>query len=431
MEPLISEFHTLGCKLNQAETGRIAKLLGDAGISREPLTLETRPYLIYVNSCAVTEKAATKSRHLISKLARDNRQAMIIVGGCLSQLDPLALARIPGVGYVLGTEERFTTDWWRGIPEQPIVAAGGIRDQNHPIQTAVDCRRARPFLKIQDGCDQGCSYCIIPQLRGKPRSVPLNEVLNAARSLIDSGVYEIVLTGVRIGSWGRDLPEHHNLAFLLWKLLEIPGEYRIRLGSLEPWELDEELITLITTNDAVCPHLHIPIQHTSPAILELMGRPQIQGTIERLRQIGNDYPHLAIGADLIAGFPGETESDFNRLRSDLMRIPLAYSHIFGYSSRPGTRAPQLPNPVPHAEKKRRREILLEAGRRKRADFVRRQNGVILQAIPDADRKSKPWTPAVTENYLHLPIPSTLARPGKPTRIRLESSDSGKVVGVMA
>ncbi len=422
-------FTTLGCKLNQAETTQIAGLMAEEGIAIDAGKDVDSPEVIFVNTCAVTRKAAAKSRHTVSKLSRQHPDAIVIAAGCLAQADPESLAEISGVDYVVGMDERFSFDWWISKPDAPIIRVGGNTGRIKPISANAGSGRSRPFLKIQDGCDQNCTYCIIPSLRGRNRSVELEDVLTSARRLVAGGAHEIVLTGVRIGSWGSDIGYGSGLAGLLKDISSLPGSFRIRLGSIEPWELSDELTEQLIGNEKVCPHLHVPLQHTVPRILEAMGRPPLADILDRLKSIRVVNPYAALGLDIIVGFPGETDADFNDLVEDIEDLPVTYLHVFRFSKRPGTIAAQMPDQVPDRITKERVQTLLEVGRRKKRQFIETQAGRILTVIPDRPGKEQEWVRAVSEDYIKVLVRSDEIDAGKPYRMRIALNEAHEPFGI--
>ncbi|NQU65820.1 MAG: MiaB/RimO family radical SAM methylthiotransferase [SAR324 cluster bacterium] len=422
-------FHTLGCKLNQSESNQISNILSSAGIAKQIQRGEENPDIVFINSCAVTGKAAAKSRHAINRLVKENPDSIVIVTGCLAQLDPEGTGSIPGVDYVLGIDERFSTDWWQGKPEQSIVSVSSDPFRMKADLEMKSLNRARPFLKIQDGCDHFCTYCIIPLLRGTCRSLPAKEVLLSARRMVDLGADEIVLTGVRIGAWGKDLKGGESFKRLLCDLTAIDGLRRIRLGSIEPWEIDEELIKFVIDSPKICNHLHVPIQHTSKDVLRTMGRPRLDSTLELLVEAKKSNPLLGFGIDVILGFPGETEDDFNQLVSDISNLPITYLHAFGYSERPGTKASTLKNKQLPAVIKRRVTEVTNIGQEKRVMFSKQQIGRICFAIPDNVLPNQEYTSAITGNYLRLKLKSAGLTGGKCLRVRIDHELSDNLIGI--
>ena len=421
-------FHTLGCKLNQAETAQIGSIFRTEGIVEVNHERIAKPHIVFINTCAVTERASAKSRHAISHLIRKYPDAIIIAAGCMAQHEPDKVATIQGVDYVLGTDDRFKIHWWQGKPSRPIIevssdpAAIQIRSVFNTLQ------RSRPFLKIQDGCDHRCTYCIIPRLRGNSRSVSVLDVIASAKRLIDLGAEEIVLTGVRIGSYGKDLPEECSLFDITQMLSELPGIRRIRLGSIEPWELEERLIELVANDPKICPHLHIPLQHTHRTILKLMERPPLGDVIEFMQKAKYINPNLAIGVDIIVGFPGETDSEFKCLMKDLTRLPLTYIHSFSFSARSGTVAAKLGDRVHTKVVKRRVATVIELAQKKKHDFAVSQAGRYCEAIPDRIKPGTHWVNAVTENYLKIQLPVSIAHPGHIIPVVLSIEENGALRG---
>ena len=423
-------YKTLGCKLNQADTEQIAEMLKEKGIAEICSCKDGDPELVLVNTCAVTQKAEAKSRHAISKATRENPEAIVIAAGCLAQLCPESLLKIDGVDYILGTSTRFSTEWWRGRTNEPIIEIDHDLNRFRPGAGLKNSNRSRPFLKIQDGCDQDCSYCIIPSLRGRNRSVGREIVLNSAGNLISAGACEIVLTGVRIGSWGTDIDERDSLTGLIREITGIPGNFRIRLGSIEPWELCDDLLDLVVNNEKVCSHLHVPIQHTSTRILGAMNRPVVDDALKLLTHVRRDNPDMALGIDLIAGFPGESEDDFLDLIDTIVELPITYLHAFGFSPRPGTPAAEMKNQVKSLDIKERIKELIEVGVRKKKSFVSSQVGRILTVIPDRDGTENQWTNTVSDNYLKLLVKSNKLIKSKAFRVRLSIDNELGTVGQM-
>ena len=405
----------------------MAELFRRQGIA-QPMQNGEPQQLIFVNTCAVTRKAAAKSRHAVARLARENPDAVVIAAGCLPQLDPNSLLKIEGVDYIIGTADRFSLGWWDGKPDEARVKVGTPMKVDS-VSVAGFQQRSRPFLKIQDGCDHDCTYCIIPRLRGIPRSVPREEIVSMLIGLLDAGAYEVVLTGVRIGSWGIDLGGGCNFVGLLQELTNIDRSFRLRLGSIEPWEISPDLINLIFNSAKICSHLHVPIQHTEERILKRMGRPPVDEALTLVSAARAANPDLALGVDVIAGFPGETEADFGRLREALMVLPITYLHAFGFSARPGTTASEMPDKVEESIIKERVKKLREIGSIKRAEFLKSQIGRVMEVISQKPGYQDDWVTAVSDNYIKLKIKSTDIINGKPLRSELGYDPSIGYVGV--
>ncbi len=423
-------FHTLGCKLNQAETSQIAELWRRAGIA-EPVGMEpAAPDIVFINGCAVTDKAAAKTRHAAARLAREHPQAVVIVGGCAGQSQPEDFSSIAGVAKVIGVKERFYVDWIREIKDLenlPITIEGGGDD----FLPAERGRRSRAILKIQDGCDQRCAYCIIPSLRGGCRSLPRERALSAAAGLLADGAQEVVLTGVRIGAWGVDLPGKPLLSELVLELADMPGMGRLRLGSLEPWELNERIIRLVCEHPRVCGHLHIPLQHTHPEVIRRMGRPPLEDALNQMERLKVRENNLGLGGDILVGFPGETDEEFACLIEDLKRLPFTYLHVFRFSPRPGTTASVMSGRVDENAMKRRSRIVLEIAAEKRREFARRQLGRTHPSVPDRPVSTRDWVLAVADNYAKIRIPASGVIPGKVTPVTVIRFNGKYLTGEIA
>jgi len=408
-------FLTLGCKLNQVETDHLTERLSCQGVAVPVQKGDEEVEMVVINTCAVTDRAVAKSRHLIAETARRFPNAEIVAAGCLAQLAPEMLAKMERVKYVVGTSARFDTEWWRQQDDGTLITVDDPSES--PVMTSVGTSmRNRPRLKIQDGCDQFCTYCIIPSLRGKPRSVPENKVIEVAGRLIERGAAEIVLTGVRIGSYGSDLTDGSCLADLLQRLTELPGDARFRLGSLEPWEVNGRIVDLVVNHPRVCRHLHVPMQHTHPAVLERMGRPVLGDAIHLLRDAVSSEPELALGTDIIIGFPGETEDEFASLLETVSSLPLAYIHQFTFSVRPGVPAAEFPGKLSDPLMKFRSDRFYRVNQEKRRQFAEKMIGGSFVAIPDRIVPGKEWVQGVTDNYLRLKLPVAKLSSDSPVRV---------------
>ncbi|MBM3325598.1 MAG: MiaB/RimO family radical SAM methylthiotransferase [Calditrichaeota bacterium] len=422
---------TLGCKLNQAETAQLAARLAQNGVELIGTSDGGEKVdLVFINTCAVTARAEAKSRHLLAKVARQYPEAVVIAAGCASKYNPtikLNWLNIQFLNAVGGIDNWLNSD----LNKQFNDLIGS--DKNHFEQVSyksTSYHRARPLVKIQDGCDHFCSFCIIPHLRGSTmRSQPIDEILTEARCLTDNGFEEINLTGVRIGAWGKDLTPRQTLFDLCQALIKIPQLRRIRLGSIEPWELDARLLELTVEGDKVAPHLHIPLQHTSAPVLKAMHRPVVEDELILLKSIRKRNPNLALGIDVIAGFPAETEADFERLFNDLKNLPITYLHVFGFSARRGTPAYTQVNQNSARIIKERARKLRELGAAKRAMFYNSQIGRTVWAVPDSATASRAWTTAVSENYLKLKMHCSKTLKGRALKCEV-SYENGNYIGVI-
>jgi threonylcarbamoyladenosine tRNA methylthiotransferase MtaB len=394
----------------------------------------TEPADVYVvNTCTVTGKSDYRCRQTIRKARRRNPDATVIAVGCYAQTQPGVLAGMPEVDYVLGNREKddlfshiFPSG--RGVSVSSIEQGrGGYFGR---IRTFGSHTRA--FVKIQDGCDSRCSYCIVPFARGPNRSRSTADVLGQCGALIGEGYREIVLTGVHLGTWGRDLGDGNTLASLLRKVIALPGLGRLRLSSIEPREFTEELLEVLAS-PSICDHLHIPLQSGSPSVLRAMGRPYGPDDYRRLvDNLLRALPDAAIGADIIAGFPGEGEREFEETLAFLENLPLAYFHVFPYSKRPGTRAAEMERQVDPESRERRAAVLRALGRGKAAAFRQARLGETYRALVETqpDRETG-LARALTGNYLRVLVAAPPEAANTLTKVRLTSVDEGRVFGIIA
>jgi threonylcarbamoyladenosine tRNA methylthiotransferase MtaB len=364
-------FTTLGCKLNHYETEAVAAQFVRQGWRCVPWGEPAE--LLLVDTCTVTDRADQKARQLIRTALRRQPEAVMVVMGCYGQVAAEELANIPGVDWVVGNGEKRDLPTLLGAPVKlgtPRIQVGRLSRAATGALPGIERfqRQTRAYLKIQDGCDVFCSFCIVPFTRGRSRSLPADPVLSQAKRLLGAGHRELVLTGVHIGDWGRDLPGGDSLASLCRRLLALPRLDRLRLSSIEPWDIDAPLIDLMAAEPRFCSHLHTAIQSGSSRILAAMGRPMDAEGLRRLfTRLAERLPGLGLGTDVLVGFPGEGEPDFRATEELLREFPFTYLHVFPYSPRRGTRAARLADPVPAALKRERCRHLLELGRAKRAD----------------------------------------------------------------
>ncbi|MBI3625433.1 MAG: tRNA (N(6)-L-threonylcarbamoyladenosine(37)-C(2))-methylthiotransferase MtaB [Candidatus Rokubacteria bacterium] len=343
-------FVTLGCKLNQVDTQEIEANLASRGFRAVPFEEPAQVYVI--NTCTVTARADFSDRQMIRRAIARNPDALIVVTGCLAQTNPVAVARIPGVDLIVGNQEKYDlTGLLDSLTKRasPLVRVGDIQKAVGVPATPVThfSGRSRAFVKIQDGCQHRCAFCIVPYARGGSRSQEPEVVVDQVFRLVDAGYGEVVLTGVDMGHYGWDLVPRTTLAALLPRLRDVSGLRRLRLSSLLPPYFTDELIEVIAGSPRICPHLHIPLQSGSDRILRLMRRPYNTGIYRSLlERLSRAIPDLGIGADVIVGFPGETDADFEETRRLIEALPFSYLHVFSYSDRRGTEAGRLPDHLP-------------------------------------------------------------------------------------
>ena len=406
---------TLGCKLNYAETSSILDELCHQGW--ELSSIEEGADLIIVHTCAVTKQAEKKCRQKIRGIIRKNPDSRIAVIGCYSQLNPEALALIEGVDAILGSNDKFNIKSYDDITAGTIVSpfvkvspAGTFKEvyPGYSLYAAESSDRTRAFLKIQDGCDYGCAYCTIPIARGKSRSLPLEQIVERAHTMASSGYREIVVTGVNIGDY-----RYGSLVLgdLLRKLEEVSVS-RIRISSIEPDFVGDELISLVAESEKIVPHFHIPLQSGSDSILKSMRRRYDTAMYRSRVMLAVEHiADCAIGTDVIIGYPGETEDDFLQMHRFLEELPLAYLHVFSCSVRPGTPlARQVANhecnPVESGEVARRYTALIELGRQKEYEFKKRYTGKECKVLFEASKQEKKGIvqcSGYTPNYLRVVV----------------------------
>lgn len=424
-------FCTFGCRLNQYDTETMRTLLVDEGDWRAvPWNEEADVYV--VNTCSVTAKADARARQMLRRIHGERPAARIVATGCYAQRAPEDFTEIAGVDLVLGAADReHVVDEFAGIHSlergRPRLAVSSIDQASKflevPITEMMD--RSRAFVKIQEGCDEKCSFCIIPQTRGRSRSRDPEKVLSQVRELIASGYTEIVITGVHVGEFGLDLGGERLLAGLIEDILELPGLDRFRLSSIQPNTVSDEIIELMATHDKFARHFHIPLQSGSDSILERMRRAYTsEHWRELVERIADRVPDCGIGTDVICGFPGESDQDFQRTFDRLAGLPITYLHPFTYSERPGSEAAAFGEAVPGDVRKRRTRALKKLSADKNLDFRRRHLGREMDVfVEEMKRDGVPHLGGLTDNYLRVDLgPGTADTPLVPVRLTGLASD---------
>jgi len=404
--PVTVAIATLGCRLNQVESQEMLGLLGDHGFTAVPP--ETAAQVYVVNTCTVTGRADLSDRQMIRRLARQNPEALMVVTGCWAQTDAEAVARIPGVDLVIGNQEKYRLpELLRSLVKgaAPEVSVADIQTAR-AVPVAPFARvtgRSRAFVKVQDGCQHRCAFCIVPMARGVSRSQEPKVVLDQIQMLIEAGYREVTLTGVDIGHYGWDLVPRTSLAALVRRAVELPGLRWLRLSSVLPAYFTAELFEVVTGSPAVAPHLHLPLQSGSDRVLRLMRRPynarRYRDLVERLTQA---VPSLGLGTDIIVGHPGERDEDFQQTVEVVGALPFSYLHVFPYADRKGTEATRLPARVPPRVLRERSRALRSLGREKNLAFRR---GLLGQRRPvlvlgERDRDSG-LRCGLTSNYVEV------------------------------
>jgi threonylcarbamoyladenosine tRNA methylthiotransferase MtaB len=413
---------TFGCRCNQADSAEMRARLCAGALDEIHCARDAD--LIVINSCTVTQRADQQVRQAVRRYHRENPRARIVVTGCYAERDPEVLAALPGVALVLGNASRHQlAQGWRGdpMPEAKIIRRP-LAEADEPLisGSAHGGGRTRPFLKLQDGCDARCTYCIVPSVRGPGRSAPPDNILAEIRRLVALGYQEIVLTGVHLGSYGRGLPEPIRLAELLKRILDIPGLGRLRLSSIEPMNFDRNIVKLAAGNRIFAPHFHIPLQSGSDRILASMRRPyQAARGLDLLRFIRELLPHAGLGTDVLIGFPGETDDDFKATYDLVQESPLTYLHVFPFSARQGTEAHALPGRVPDRIVRERCEMLRALSGARNLAFRQRFLGQILPALTLAKEENLGECIVLTENYIHARIAGAGALPNRLIKVRID------------
>jgi len=424
-------FQTLGCKLNYAETHTITRQFREGGF--EVVDARERADVVVINTCSVTENADRECRKLIRRALRISPGAYVIVIGCYAQLRPEELASIHGVDLVLGTREKFEifrrADGFRK-GSYPRVEVSDIAEVDTfiPSFAADGAERSRAFLKVQDGCDYTCSFCTIPMARGASRSRGVEETLRDAREIIVRGFHEIVLSGVNVGDYGRKIGSSFHA--LLQGLISLDGDFRLRISSIEPNLLSDEIIALTSSSDRMCRHFHIPLQSGSDEILRAMRRRYTASQFrDRVLAAREAMPDCCIGVDVIVGFPSETDERFLETYELLRDLPVSYLHVFSYSARPGTDAEKQGRvPVEPEERSRRSAMLRTLSEKKRLAFYQEHLGTTMEVVlehPDANGVLSGFT----GNYIRVKVPD--AGPelqNARVRVRLDTLEEGMVQG---
>jgi threonylcarbamoyladenosine tRNA methylthiotransferase MtaB len=425
---------TLGCKTNQFESAAMTEALGKDGYELVPFAAGADIYI--VNTCTVTARTDAESRRLIRRASRWNPAGKIVVTGCYAQLAADDLKALPGVALVMGNREKggvtALLEELEGGEPRVVVAEIASEREMAPLSLESFAEHTRAFLQVQNGCNAFCAYCIVPYARGRSRSVPFGEVVEGIRKLAARGFREVVLTGIHLGAYGLDLEGNTGLLGLL-AAVEADGLVpRLRVGSVEPNEVSAEFVRFLATSRSTCPHLHLPLQSGSATVLERMGRRYTPDVVTALvENLVASVPDIAVGFDVIAGFPGETD-DEHRATMDLIRcLPVSYLHVFPYSSRPGTRAATMPGHLNPATIKARAEELRELGEEKKrafaSRFIDRQLPVLVQNEVAGDRVT-----GLSPNYLAVTFAAPAGTRGEELMVRItDVNPDGSCTGEMA
>jgi threonylcarbamoyladenosine tRNA methylthiotransferase MtaB len=397
---------TLGCRVNQSESAAISEALSATGLIHSEAVKNTdndATELCIINTCTVTTKASMQSRQAIRRAMRNHPKARIIVTGCYAQTDPGAIKKISTQCEIVGHLEN--------APLNRIVDSATFFRENisptpsdksiSPGLLAIDGTRTRPVVKVQDGCNSFCTYCIVPYARGRSRSVPLDAVIEQITRLDMNGYHEAVLSGIHLGCYGRDLNPETDLLTLLKGIINGTRIHRIRLSSIEPLELVDPIIDLATASNRICRHFHIPLQSGDNTILKRMGRPYRSGFFKDLViKIKNDIPDASIGVDTLIGFPGETEKAFKNTFDLIKSLPVSYLHVFPFSARPNTPAADFDDQVAPEVIKKRTKHMRKLGALKKRSFYEGLIGKKAEVLIESKRdKASGRLKGITSNYV--------------------------------
>jgi threonylcarbamoyladenosine tRNA methylthiotransferase MtaB len=428
--PTVS-FRTFGCKLNQAESAMMAGQFIRRGY--EVVGPDVSADVAVIHTCTVTGRSDAKCRQAVHHAQGLNPNATVIVAGCYSQVAADELSRIAGVDYVLGTADKFRLfDIFTGpgkIRPPKIAVSPVTMDLKSPaFESGSSGGRTRAFLKIQGGCSRACAYCIVPAARGPSRSETPEHVVRNAEALTRGGYQEIVVTGTHLGDYGREQSGYPRLPELLERLLNIPGIGRLRLSSLDPDEVTEDLMRTVSMNDRICRHFHVSLQSGSDPILERMNRSYTAGDFrEIMDRLVRLFKAPGLGTDVITGFPGETDALFEETARFVESLPFSYLHVFPFSPRKGTAAESMPQQVPPAVRVERARILREIGARKRGEFAGRWIGETVPVLLESKNEDGSMT-GFTSEYLRVEVTPDPAMQNRMVPVRVEGLTERGVQG---
>ena len=419
-------FKTLGCKLNFSETSTISREFTKNGYEKVDFDKKSDIYII--NTCSVTHNADKEFKYLVNKTKKNNPNSYVVAIGCYAQLKPKEISSIDGVDLVLGADKKFDIlnylEFDKKISQKYHSCQISDVNKFKPSHSFGD--RSRSFLKIQDGCDYQCSYCTIPLARGKSRSPSINNVTDSIKSLLDKGVKEVVLTGVNIGDFGifdPKKPRQNNFLDLLNQISKIKDLKRLRISSIEPNLLNNDIIDIVSESEKILPHFHIPLQSGSDKILKLMKRRYLRNVYEsRFEYIRKRIPNACIGSDVIVGFPGEDELEFTETYNFLKSIDISYLHVFSYSERSNTSSLLLNQKVSKIIKNKRSKILRELSNSKKLEFYKKNINNSHNVLFETENKNG-YIYGYTENYVRVKSLWSNSKQNEIVNCYLDSIDS--------
>jgi threonylcarbamoyladenosine tRNA methylthiotransferase MtaB len=415
--------HTLGCRLNASETGTISQGFADRGYEIVPFGQQAD--VVFINTCTVTDGADSTCRNLIRKAHKSSPEGRIVVAGCYAQMEAETISRIQGVDLILGTTEKYKVfDYLNEEEENKIF----IEKTNEfwAASTTLADSHTRAFLKIQDGCNYICSFCIIPFARGRSRALSITEAVKGAEKLLNQGFKEIILTGVNIGEYESSSGE--KLSDLIKEILALPKLDRLRLSSVEPNTITEKLLEVMKSSPKFLDHFHIPLQSGDNEILKSMRRKYTTDDYKKvMNMILKAYPNAGIGADIIVGYPGETDEQFKNTYNFLKEMPISHFHVFPYSKRKGTTAASEINHIQHGLKKKRVQSLIMFGDEKLSIFAEDQIGRNSKVLFEK-RNEKGFFEGYTSNFIRVMVESNSDLSNKVLNVHLVSAENGKLFG---
>lgn len=416
-------FHTLGCRLNFSESGTIAQEFENRGY--KIVEFGESSDVTFLNTCTVTDKADSTCRNLIRKAHKASPEGKVVVAGCYAQMESEVISKMTGVDLVLGTSEKYKVFEYLEEDEKEAIHIDQQNEFWEASTTAAD-NHTRAFLKIQDGCNYICSYCIIPAARGRSRAMSIERVLDKAKGLVGSGFKEIVLTGVNIGEYENNTGE--KLSDLVDSLLKIDGLERLRLSSVEPNTIDEKLFEVMKSSPKILDHFHIPLQSGDDDVLKKMRRHyDVKFYSDLILKLKAQFPNAGIGADVIVGHPGETQEQFQNTYDLMETLPITHFHVFPFSMRKGTTAAKEPDHIQHPVKKARVQSLMKLGEKKLLEFSKQNLGRTSAVLFERQDKQGFWE-GYTTNFIRVKVLSDKNLKNCIMDVTLFEIKDGEVIG---
>ena len=420
---------TLGCKTNQFESAAMIEQLQGSGYRIVSFSEEAEIYII--NSCTVTARTDVETRRLIRRTRRKNPAAHIVATGCYAQVAPGELERMPELDSIFGNREKLEISALLESTGYQVSDISAER-KDEPLKLTSFAEHTRAFLQAQSGCNSYCAYCIVPYARGRSRSVPPDDVLEGVRTLAANGYKEVVLTGIHLGAYGLDLTSQTSLTSLIHEIEAGNLVPRLRIGSIEPNEVDDDLLRIMSESQIICPHLHLPLQSGSDTVLKRMGRQYGSGFFRELvTKVVTVLPDAFIGADVIAGFPGETDAEFEETIKLLEQLPFSDLHIFPYSSRPGTRAAAMAGQLPSHLIKERAARMRGIAELKKSEFLGRMIGYKLNVLVQGFDANTGLCNGLSRNYISVSFAGEASFINRELNVTIMDRDGKTCSGILS